>query len=443
MPNDDRADRSNRVVAPRRRVGHRPWRRVATAAAVGGVLLAAVTGCSGSGPSTLGAVAATVSPAGQEQTLAASIAGAPSASAAPAVTTSPVTVSSAPAAPAVLTVSPTAGTAALSPGDPVTVKVADGTLGTVRLVADDGTEIAGAVSAGQDDWWNTTDLAYDTGYTLTAQATNAAGVPATATSTFRTVRPGGRVELTGFPSDGMTVGVAQPVAFYFDKPVTNHEAVEKAITVSSTPAQNGGFRWVDDTELRWRPENFWTSGTQVTVTTDLYGRDLGGGMFVGSDTPRSFTVGRKFVADVDNDSHMMGIYVDDKLTQMIPVSMGRDKYPTYNGVHVVKQRYESKIMDSSTWGLTGAGSYRTKVDWATRISDSGEFVHAAPWSVDSQGVENVSHGCLNVSTDWGRWFYDNSLPGDPVTIRGTSGPALEWWDGYGDFQLPFDQYVAG
>ena len=50
--------------------------------------------------------------------------------------------------------------------------------------------------------------------------------------------------------------------------------------------------------------------------------------------------------------------------------------------------------------------------WATRISSSGEFVHAAPWSVGSQGYENVSHGCVNVSTDWAKWFYDNFTYGD-------------------------------
>ena len=62
--------------------------------------------------------------------------------------------------------------------------------------------------------------------------------------------------------------------------------------------------------------------------------------------------------------------------------------------------------------------------------------------MDSQGVENVSHGCVNVSTDAAKWFYDTFIPGDPVIIKNTVGPALEVWDGFGDFQLPFDQYVA-
>src|SRR5664279_2491179 len=117
------------------------------------------------------------------------------------------------------------------------------------------------------------------------------------------------------------------------------------------------------------------------------------------------------------------------------VSKGRDEYPTYNGVHVVEEKYQTKIMDSRTRGLTGAGAYRTEVAWATRISDSGEFVHAAPWSVDSEGYENVSHGCVNVSTDAAKWFYDTFIPGDLVIIGNTVGPPLEVWDGSGDFQL--------
>jgi lipoprotein-anchoring transpeptidase ErfK/SrfK len=123
----------------------------------------------------------------------------------------------------------------------------------------------------------------------------------------------------------------------------------------------------------------------------------------------------------------MVVKQDGQVIREIPVSLGRDKYPTYNGIHVVAEKYENKLMDSSTWGLTGAGAYRTNVQWATRISSSGEFVHAAPWSVDSQGYENVSHGCVNVSTEAAKWFYDTFIPGDPVIIRNTVGPNLEVW----------------
>src|SRR3712207_7321096 len=53
------------------------------------------------------------------------------------------------------------------------------------------------------------------------------------------------------------------------------------------------------------------------------------------------------------------------------------------------------------------GGYRTDVKFATRISNNGEFVHAAPWSLASQGSANVSHGCINLSTERAQWFYED------------------------------------
>jgi lipoprotein-anchoring transpeptidase ErfK/SrfK len=180
----------------------------------------------------------------------------------------------------------------------------------------------------------------------------------------------------------------------------------------------------------------------VAVTVDIYGKDLGDGVYGQEDLAFGFTIGRSMVAEIDDNTKTMTVWENGNQINSIPVSMGSNKYPTYNGVHVVAEKYESKIMDSSTWGLTGAGAYRTEVFWATRISSSGEFVHAAPWSVDSQGYANVSHGCVNVSTDAAQWFYNTFIPGDPVTIKNTVGPNLEVWDGYGDFQLPFEEYVS-
>ena len=48
-------------------------------------------------------------------------------------------------------------------------------------------------------------------------------------------------------------------------------------------------------------------------------------------------------------------------------------------------------------------------------------MHAAPWSVNQQGVSNVSHGCLNVSTANGKYFYDNFPIGSPIVVRNTVG----------------------
>jgi lipoprotein-anchoring transpeptidase ErfK/SrfK len=116
----------------------------------------------------------------------------------------------------------------------------------------------------------------------------------------------------------------------------------------------------------------------------------------------------------------MVVTSNGKTVRTMPASTGRDRYPTTNGIHTVLGKETSRVMDSATVpGIPASQAYRLKVYWATRISNSGEFVHAAPWSVGSQGRANVSHGCVNLSTANARWFYSFSLRGDVVQVSGS------------------------
>ncbi|KDE96962.1 hypothetical protein Y900_030490 [Mycolicibacterium aromaticivorans JS19b1 = JCM 16368] len=103
------------------------------------------------------------------------------------------------------------------------------------------------------------------------------------------------------------------------------------------------------------------------------------------------------------------------------------------------------VMDSSTYGVpvNSPDGYRTEVNWATQMSYSGIYVHSAPWSVGSQGRNNVSHGCLNVSPENAKWFYDTTKRGDVVEVINTVGPTLPGTDGLGDWNVPWDQWSAG
>ena len=78
-------------------------------------------------------------------------------------------------------------------------------------------------------------------------------------------------------------------------------------------------------------------------------------------------------------------------------------------------------MDAATGGTDRSDPeyYRLMVEYAMRVTYSGEFVHAAPWSVGSQGRANVSHGCIGMSTSNGQWLYDQTLVGDVVEVSGT------------------------
>ena len=54
--------------------------------------------------------------------------------------------------------------------------------------------------------------------------------------------------------------------------------------------------------------------------------------------------------------------------------------------------------------------------YAVRVTWSGVYVHSAPWSVDSQGYANVSHGCINLSPDNAAWYFDTVHIGDPINV---------------------------
>src|SRR5205823_15007678 len=128
----------------------------------------------------------------------------------------------------------------------------------------------------------------------------------------------------------------------------------------------------------------------------------------------------------------------------MPAGTGRDRYPTTNGIHTVLGTETSRVMDSSTVpGIPASQAYRLKVYWATRISNSGEFVHAAPWSVGSQGRANVSHGCVNLSTENAKWFFGLARPGDVVTVTGSPKQPNSWTLGVADWNISWSRWREG
>jgi hypothetical protein len=111
---------------------------------------------------------------------------------------------------------------------------------------------------------------------------------------------------------------------------------------------------------------------------------------------------------------------------------------------VVLGQQASVRMSSETIGIA-AGSreaYDLQVQWATRVTWSGEFVHAAPWSVGSQGVDNVSHGCTGMSTDNAKWFFDQTRIGDIVQVVNSQGATMEpFTNGFGDWNISWDDWL--
>lgn len=332
----------------------------------------------------------------------------------------------------------------VSPLAPITVTVAKGKLGRVTLTNPEGAPVVGQLESDGASWKTTEPLGYGKAYMINANAVGDDNRPVTIASSFKTIAPRTLAYPSINPTDGQTVGVGQPLALYFDAPIANKQEAQDSITVTTTPQVEGAFYWFSNKEVHWRPQQFWQPGTKVTVDIRFYGKDFGNGVYGQLDRKSQFTIGDAFIARADGATHQMIVEMNGRVVRTMPISMGRPDFASANGVHVVTERNATKMMDSTTFGLSlDAGGYMTKVQWATRISNSGEFVHSAPWSVAQQGNSNVSHGCINLSPENAKWFFDNVKKGDVVINVNTGGPNLKPWDGFGDWQIPWGQWVSG
>jgi lipoprotein-anchoring transpeptidase ErfK/SrfK len=226
------------------------------------------------------------------------------------------------------------------------------------------------------------------------------------------------------PTNGAKAGAAKPIYINFARPIADRAMAEQAIHISSVPPVPGRFYWTSDTQVRWRPQDFWPAGTVVNIDA--------------SGTKSSFTVPEQLVATIDDATHQMTVMRNGKLEKTIPVSMGMSAggHTTPNGTYYVLEKFPHIVMDSSTYGVpvNSANGYKVDVDLAVRIDNSGNFVHSAPWSVADQGKRNVSHGCINISPENAKWFYDNFGSGDPVVIKNSQG-IYNQPDGASDWQM--------
>jgi lipoprotein-anchoring transpeptidase ErfK/SrfK len=327
---------------------------------------------------------------------------------------------------------------------PVKLTTEGGVLSEVTMVNDYGTAVDGWLSPDGLTWSSTEPLGYNKRYTLSAKSLGLGGVT-TRQMVFQTHSPDNLTMPYIVPREGEVVGVGQPVAIRFDENIANRIAAQKAIKITTSPPVPGAFYWLNNHEVHWRPQSFWKPGTTVDVAANIYGVNLGNGVFGQDDATTHFTIGDEVIATVDDDTKSMGVRINGAVVRTMPVSMGKDSTPTNNGTYLVGERFEHIVMDTSTYGVpvNSPNGYRTDVDWATQISYSGIFIHSAPWSVGAQGYANTSHGCLNVSPSDALWFYENTKRGDVVQISGTAGPTLPGTEGLGDWNIPWDQWRAG
>ena len=185
------------------------------------------------------------------------------------------------AMPVVVTASPAFGTTDLAPNQPVTVSVAGGALDTVIMTAADGGPVSGAVSADRGTWTVSEPLRFGQTYTVTGTATGTDGQTMPISGTLATVPDTAAVRNTVYPGDDAVVGVAAPITVYFGVEPTDKAAVAAHVTLTSDPAVQGAWAWIQHLDGRWaldyRTKDYWPAGTSVHVSAQLYGVPLAPG----------------------------------------------------------------------------------------------------------------------------------------------------------------------
>ncbi|MCQ8774330.1 L,D-transpeptidase [Streptomyces telluris] len=311
-----------------------------------------------------------------------------------------------------------------------------------------GRYVKGELSPDGSRWHSTGALAAGAHYTVRVTTEDENGSQGRRTIGFDT-NPADRLLRVSFGPQSGTYGVGQPITAELSTPVQDPAAraiVERTFRVESKPAVEGAWHWVDNRTLHYRPKEYWPAHTTVDVHANLDGIKVGGGLYGGPSRAVRMTTGDRIEAVTDASAHSMTVFVSGKEVRSIPVTTGKPGYATRNGVKVILGRESFVRMRGTSIGIAegSADSYDLPVHWATRVTWSGEYVHAAPWSEGSQGAENVSHGCTGMSTANAKWFFDTVHVGDIVKVVGSAGATMTPFDnGFGDWNMSWDEWRKG
>ncbi|GAA0449760.1 hypothetical protein Aca07nite_43320 [Actinoplanes capillaceus] len=367
------------------------------------------------------------------------------ASTTPGASGAPVTEStSAAGGPVTLTITPAADKKNVPVSAEIGLKVSGGEVTSVTLTDAKGKAVAGKLREDGSSWVPAKPLKTKQTYAAKVVATGSDGQTTTANTTFTTMGAPARETGTGlYLFDGNTYGVAMPVVVEFNPGIkkADRAAVQKRMFVETSPSQPGTWSWTSSgTQAYYRAPDYWQTGTEMTVRIAVGGLPTGGGRHGDQDRSAKVKIGRKFEMKVDNASKKMTVLQEDKVVKTIPVSLGKKSTPSSSGHMVVMEKKAATVFD--TTDTDGASGYRTDIEYAQRLTWSGQYIHSAPWSTGAQGRTNVSHGCVNVSPSNARWLFGKTLIGDPVTVKGT-GDELEYGNGWTPWDVSWEKFKEG
>lgn len=336
---------------------------------------------------------------------------------------------------------------------PLRVAVTAGALTNVVVTEHDGsTVLAGQVNPAGTAWLSDTHPQPGTRYDLSADVV-VQGRPTHLTGSVTVAeQPDSARMLYGvLPGPGAVVGVNAPIVIRFHHEVQDRKTVEEHLLVATEKPLIGSWHWINSSEVHFRPQTAWPAHSKVRVTVALDGVKVSSTRWGTRDAVIDFQIGAAQTVVVDDKTKTFTLSVDGKKKYVWPTSLGRPEYVTRTGNYIVLEHNKVREMTSCSAGITcdkkSPDYYDLQVQFATRLSWSGTFIHAAPWSVAKQGLVDSSHGCIHLTTDRAKIYFDLSQYGDLVVVKNTGRPIddlVQHGDpGADDWNSSWSSYVAG
>jgi lipoprotein-anchoring transpeptidase ErfK/SrfK len=288
------------------------------------------------------------------------------------------------------------------------------------------------------------------GGTSTAPATGAgstaasSGPATTAESSEPPAKAAKKVHVSVNLNDGAEVGVGLPVIAIFRTKIKNAVAFQKAtkVTVNDAPVKGAWFFEYSDPksghlmEGHYRLSHYWPAHARIHMDLPVKGLSAGTGLAFENSLTLDFATSAARVATVDDSTHQMTVTSDNKEIGTYPVSLGATKTPTARGTKVIMEKGASICM-------SGPGYHECGVKYTQRLTYGGEYLHSAPWNLNNIGRFDSSNGCTNLRPEDAKKLYGVLHVGDVVMFPNANGPKMQLGQGYGDWNVPWPQWLTG
>jgi lipoprotein-anchoring transpeptidase ErfK/SrfK len=258
---------------------------------------------------------------------------------------------------------------------------------------------------------------------------------------------GAPVHVRLFQGDGSTWGVGMPIIASLSATITDSRAFNEAtkVTVNGTEVQGAWFFQRSKTlkgyplEAHYRLQTYWPAHATIHLDLPVQGQSAGPGFVYDDSLTLDIATGPANITAVDGHTERMIVTSDGEQVFDFPVSLGKATTPTYNGIKVIMEKKNPERMRSTTPGDT----YDVLVPYSCRLTNTGEFIHAASWNGGNIGQRSTSNGCTNLNVGDAQKYYNFAQIGDVATYQHTGGGVMPSWDGYGDWNLTWATWQQG